>query len=261
MAQQRLFLDGRMLCTGVRNASSRSEEPILCFIKSDRIQFVSVSGLRLVISWETLLPESVLANFAFLIPPLIAKLLSCEVLCSQMGVEFFARGQDVVARLVDHLGRYELSWRSDLSAFPAPDAFSQILTVPETLIEVPYLRFSDATHQAVAKLVRIEADEQINPTKLAILIDLDFGRLRVDGEEIVSTKSRQYYFDPRLVIRALEFVRVPILSVGITPLAGGGRAYLSVLSEEDEGWKMHCSLLSIGLETQKLYPLPPGRNR
>jgi hypothetical protein len=115
-------------------------------------------------------------------------------------------------------------------------------------------------HEAVAKLVRMEANEQINPSKLAILMDMDFGRLRVDGEEIVTAESRQYYFDPRLVIRALEFLKDRNLRVGITPLSGGQRAYLSLLSHEDE-WTVHCSLLSIGMDTQKLYPLPPGRNR
>jgi hypothetical protein len=165
-----------------------------------------------------------------------------------------------VARLTDHLGSYEIHWQSDLSSFPVPEAFGQILVVPPSLMEVPYVKFSDATHQAVAKLIDMEAQGQISRTKLAILIDLDFGRLRVDGEEIVTTQSRQYYFDPRLVIRALEFVKERNLRVGVTPLPGEVQGYLSLLSLEGD-WTIHCSLLSIGKETQMLYPLPPGRNR
>jgi hypothetical protein len=260
MDEKRLFVNGDVLCKGVRLAASRSEEPILCLIKADSIRFVAVSGLRLVISWQAQLRQTAPGNLAFLIPPLMADLLSSEAICTQVGVELAMLHGSTVVRLTDHLGSYELHWRSDVASFPAPDAFSQILKVPDALIDVPYIKFSDATHQAVAKLARMEADEQINRTKLAILIDLDFGRLQVNGEEIVTTASRQYYFDPRLVIRALEFMRERNLQVGITPLESQSRAYLSILCREGD-WTVHCSLLSIGVDTQKLYPLPPGRNR
>lgn len=257
---KRLCIDGQVLCTGLQKASSRSEEPILCLIKTDTIRFIAVSGLRLIVSWEKRLREPVEGNLAFVVPPLVAELLSGKVICSQVAVEFSMGGTAVIARLTDHLGSYEIRWKSDVASFPAPMAFGQIVNVPEALMEVPYLKFSDATHQAVAKLIRMEANEQVNPSKLAILIDLDFGRLRVDGEEIVTTESRQYFFDPRLVIRALEFLKDRNLRVGVTPLATERQAYLSLLAEEGE-WTVHCSLLSIGTDTQKLYPLPPGRNR
>jgi hypothetical protein len=107
----------------------------------------------------------------------------------------------------------------------------------------------------------MHADRRINPTKLAILIDLNFGRLLVDGEEIVTTESHRYYFDPRLVIRALEFLKEETLRVGITPLPiNRRRGYLSLLSKDGD-WQVHCALLSIGQDTQRLYPLSPGRNR
>lgn len=260
MNHHSLQIDGQRLCKGLQQAVSRSEEPILCLIKADTIRFVAVSGLRLIISWQTRLSEPAPANLAFVIPPFVAELLAGEVVCSQGSVELAVRGQDLIAHFTDHLGSYEVGWKSDLSHFPAPEAFGQIIVVPDALIEVSYLRFSDATHQAVAKLVHMEADEQINPTKLAILIDLDFGRLRVDGEEIVTTAARQYYFDPRLVIRALEFLKNRNLQVGITPLPGERQAYLSLLAEGDD-WTTHCSLLSIGKDTQQLYPLPAGRDR
>lgn len=260
MEDNHLYVEGRLLCKGLRQATSRSEEPVLCLIKPESLKFAAVSGLRLVITWEKELQTPSPRSLAFLIPPMMAELLGSEVICSQVGVEFTTLGQTAICRLTDHLGQYEIRWQSDLSTFPAPESFSQIIQAPTSAIEVPYIRFSDAVHEAVAKLVHIEADEQINPSKLAILIDLDFGRLRVNGAEIVTAESRQYYFDPRLVIRALEFMKERTLRVGITPLAGGRRAYLSILAQE-EGWLVHCSLLSIGLDTQRLYPLPPGRNR
>jgi hypothetical protein len=260
MDKSRFYIDGQVLCAGVRKAISRSEEPILCLIKADTIQFVAVSGLRLVVSWKVQLGEHAPNNLAFLIPPVVAELLASEVVCAQVGVEFLMQGNNVIGKLTDHLGSYEIRWASDLALFPAPDAFGQLVQVPEALVEVPHLRFSDATHQAIAKLAHMEADEQISPSKLAILIDIDFGRLSVEGQEIVSTESHQFYFDPRLVIRALEFLKEKTLRVGVTPLAGASRGFLSLLSEQ-EGWTVHCALLSIGKETQKLYPLPPGRNR
>jgi hypothetical protein len=260
MEEQHLRIDGNVLCKGLELASSRSAEPILCLIRSDAIRFIAVSGLRLIVSWETRLRQPVDGGLTFIVPPLVAELLSAEAICSQVEVALAMRGQAVITRLTDHLGDYEIRWKSDLASFPAPEAFGQLIAVPDALMDVPYIRFSDAIHQAVAKLVRIEADEQINPSKLAILIDLDFGGLRVNGEEIVTAESRRYYFDPRLVIRALELLKQRNLRVSITPLGGQRRAYLSLLSQE-EAWSVHCSLLSIGLDTQRLYPLPPGRDR
>jgi hypothetical protein len=260
MEEERVQIEADVLCSGLRRAFSRSEESILCLIRGDRIRFVAVSGLRLIISWETILGRPRTDSLAFVIPPLVAELLSSEVICSLVGVEIAMRGKQVTASLRDHLGSYEFGWASDLSSFPAPAELGEILVMPEELMEVPYLGFSDATHQAVAKLVRMEADEQVSPTKLAILIDLDFGGLRVNGEEIVTVASQQYYFDPRLVIRALELLKEKNLRVGVTPLGREHLAYLSLVAQ-DEGWTVHCSLLSIGKDTQRLYPLPPGRDR
>ncbi len=260
MEDERLFIDGEVLCKGLRQATLRSEEPILCLIKPGTIRFVAISGLRLVISWETALRRPAPGNMAFVVPPLVARLLSGDVVCSQVAVEFLLREDETVARLTDHLGSYELRWTSDVGTFPAPDAFGQLIKVPSSLVEVSHLRFSDAIHKAVAKLVQMEADGQVSRTKLAILIDLDLGRLSVEGTEIVAGESHRFYFDPRLVIRALEFLKERTLQVGITPLPGGERGCLSLLSEQ-KGWTIHCALLSIGQDTQKLYPLPPGRNR
>jgi len=41
-------------------------------------------------------------------------------------------------------------------------------------------------------------------------------------------------------------------------LPGGVRAVLTLLADQ-EGWHVQCALLSIGVETQKLYPLPQER--
>jgi len=257
---KRLFVDGEVLWAGVRKACSRSVEPILCLIKPDKIAFVAVSGLRLVASWEIRLRQPAPGSLALVIPPTVADLLSSEAIHSQVSVEIVLQGENVTLRLTDHLGSYEICWKSDLSSFPAPGEFSSLVKVPGVLMDVPYLSISDAAHQAVAKLVHMESKEQIDRTRLAVLISLDFGRLSINGQEIVGVEKSQYYFDPRLVIRALEFVKERTIRLGLTPLREGRRAFLSLLARQD-GWTVHCSLLSIGKQTQKLYPLPPGRDR
>ncbi len=61
-------VDGQMLSTGIRQAVARSEDSLICFVKPDTIRFVAVSGLRMVVSWETQLQ-----------PPAIRQLgLSCS---------------------------------------------------------------------------------------------------------------------------------------------------------------------------------------
>ena len=261
MEEKRLYVDGGMICQGIRKAASRTKDPILCLIKANKITIVAVSGLRLVVSWDARLRKPVPGNLAFVIPPLVAELLSSEAISAPVEIAFTMQGLTAIVKLTDHLGSYELQWKSDFSSFKGPEAFAYLIQAPRTMVNVPHLRFSDAAHQAVAKLGYMHADRKIPPNKLAILIDLNLGRLLVDGEEIVTTESRQYHFDPRLVIRALEFMKEDTLRVGISPLPGPDRrGYLSLLSKDGD-WTVHCALLSIGVDTQRLYPLPAERNR
>ncbi len=171
------------------------------------------------------------------------------------------QGQSAIVRLADRWGSYDLAWNSDLASFSSPRELAYLLQEPRGLVSVPHLSFSDAAHQAVAKLGCMHATRKINPTKLAMLVDLNYGRVRVDGEVIVTSQSRRFFFDPRLVIRALEYLREGIIGVGITPLRGEEQqGYLSLQTTDGE-WRVHCALLSIGRDTQKLYPLPPVRHR
>lgn len=261
MEEKRLYVDGKMLCRGIQKAASRTEDPVLCLVKAEKITLAAVSGVRLVVSWEARLRAPASGNLAFLVPPLVADMLACDSVCGQAGVAISMQGQHVIARLSDERGNYDLHWKSDFGTFSGPPSFAYLIQAPQTLVNVPHLKFSDAAHQAVAKLGYMHADQQISPTKLAILIDLNFGRLLVNGEEILTTESRRYYFDPRLVIRALEFMKEDTLQVGITALPGQPqRGYLSLLSRDGD-WKVHCALVSIGKDTQDLYPMPTGRNR
>jgi len=133
-----------------------------------------------------------------------------------------------------------------------------MITVPKGLLTISYLSLSDAAHQAVANLVNLQSLQGIPPEKLAILIDFSSSHMTLDGRSIVRGASGAFYFDPRLIIRALEIVKANTLQVGVTPLPAGHRAVLTLLAKQDQ-WRVQCALLSVGADTQKLYPLPPER--
>jgi hypothetical protein len=254
MEGQSISVEGDILWAGIRRASSRTKEPILCILRGKAITLVTPGGLRLVILWQFDLKRRLSDSAVFTIPPMIASFLATEAIRDTIEVEV---DEDVVTVITqDKWGRYELRWRSDISAFTVPGEFSRLLAKPPDLMEVSYLHFSDTIHEAVAKLVSMESEQRIHPTKLAILVD--FGRpiLTVNGKEIDAGVRNQYYFDPRLIIRALEFIRSDTVQVGLTRVTEPNRAFLSILAKQD-GYTVHCALLSIGVNTQKLYPLPP----
>ncbi|MGQ9627983.1 MAG: hypothetical protein ACUVV0_13905 [Anaerolineae bacterium] len=256
MGPQKILLDGRVLWLGVQWAAPRTDESILCIIKKESITFVAVSGLRLVVSWQFRLKEPASESTVFMIPPTIASFLSAEAV--QTYLELKAENGTVSITTWDDLGSYELRWRSNAHSFNPPEEFNRMLTLPSHLLEVDYLTISDAAHQAVARLVEME--NEIHRTKLAILVDFGPGRLSINGREIESGPGAQYYFDPRLIVRALEFIKAEKVKVGLTELKPKNRAILSFVANYED-WLVHCALLSIGADTQKLYPLPPGRNR
>lgn len=259
MSEKRIFLDGNILWSGITQAVSRSQDPVLCILRPSNVTFAAVSGLRLVVSWEFPLPDPLPVGAVFAIPPTIASFLTADAVRTR--VELAVQEQNVTLALQDELGRYELRWDSDVANFPAPSMFNRLLTVPASLTEVSYIHISDAAHQAVAKLVTMESLKQIHRTKLAILVDFSRSRLLIDGRELLAGTQARYYFDPRLIIRALEFLKTDTVHVGVTPLPGAGnQGFLSIVAEQD-GYRVHCALLSIGLQTQRLYPLPPGRNQ
>lgn len=216
--------------------------------------FVAPGELRMVILWQFDLEHRLSDNAVFTIPPMIAHFLATEAIRDTIEIEIDGSMVTVVTQ--DQWGRYELRWRSDVSSFTAPGEFSRLLAKPSQFTEVSYLHFSDIVHEAVAKVVAMEARRQVPPTKLAILVEFGGPMLRIDGREIEASTRNQYYFDPRLIIRALEFIKSDRVQVGLTKVAEPNRAFLSLLAKQDD-YTVHCALLSIGVDTQKLYPLPP----
>ena len=248
-----------MLWNGIRRASACSEEPILCVAQRRALTFVALDGPRLVISWRFPLPAAVDGPLVFSFPPMIVSHLLAASPQGQDAADLTLKGNEVILNAQDAAGSYELRWRFDLRAFPAPPEMTRMLAIPSTLLRLDYLRVADAVHQAVAKLVSIESQRQVHRTKLAILVGLSHGHLTVDGQEISVEPVDKYYFDPRLIIRALEYVQADHVELGLTSLSSQ-HAFLSVVNRQPE-CSVHCALLSIGPETQRLFPLPRHRSQ
>lgn len=257
MTNKQVSLDGQVLWAGIRRASARTRESILCMVTRQTLTLVVRSGLRLLVTWRYPLRQRVSQELLFTIPAAIASLLRDEVFRRPLQVQM--DGPRVSLTFHDEQGTYELRWSGDPGNFSPPEGYAQMFHVPAHMVEVSYLSISDAAHQAVAKLISLEQAD-VPRTKLAILVDFSRSRLSINGQEIEGGEPTRYYFDPRLIIRALEIVRTDVIKVGVTPLPDQQRGYLSIVAEEP-GCFIHCALLSIGTETQKLYPLPPGRNQ
>jgi len=254
---QRICLVGQVLADGIRQASARSDEPILCLARRNGLTFVAVSGLRLVVSWEFALPTPVARQAAFVIPPMIVNHLLAVTGSNSCETDLVLDGNNVALITRDELGSYELRWRSDVRGFPALPEMSRLLVPPAAPIRLGYLEVSDAVHQAVIQLADMESHRQIHRTRLAVMVSLADNHLTVIGQEIETQAVNRYYFDPRLVIRSLELVKADTIEVGLTSL-GPRSAFLSIINRQPDR-QVHGALLSIGLDTQRLFPLPHGR--
>jgi len=256
---QQVSLDGRVLWDAVRQASSYSDVSILGIAQGSDLTFVALNGANLVISWRFCLPGSTDGSFVFLVPPMIVSHLLTALPQTEGAVDLALNGNEASLAARDGVGRYELRWRFDLHGFPAPPGMNQLLVLPSTLVRLGYLDFADSIHQAVARLGAIESRHPVHRTKLAISIGLVDGQLMVEGQEIGRQATGVHYFDPRLLIRALECVRAGQVEVGLSQL-DSERGYLSLVDRRPD-FVMHCALLSISLNMPWLPPLPPGRKQ
>jgi hypothetical protein len=250
-------LDPQVMRTGLKRAMTRGRDTLLCVVGPVSIRFIGISGLRMMVSWEhpTAGPSS--SQF-FVFPPLAIHLLTSALGQELSRITLSTTGRNTVLGMADAHSQYEMRWRADLRQFLAPPEFTQMLAVPKGIITISYLSLSDAAHQAVANLVNLQSMQNVTTDKLAILMDFSSSRLTLDGRTIVNGASGAYYFDPRLLIRALEIIKSNTLRVGMMPLPVGHRAVLTLLADQD-GWHVQCALLSVGADTQKLFPLPQER--
>ncbi len=250
-------LDPQIVRTGLKRAMPRGGDNVLCVVGQASIRFIGLSSLRMMISWEH--PFSGPKTPRFYVFPRFA----VHLLTSMLGQELTrltlaTTGTQTLLEMTDARGHYELQWQADLRQFMVPPEFTYMLALPKAMITTTYLALSDAAHQAVAHLVNLQAMHGVPQEKLAILVDFAASHLTLDGRTIVAGTSGAFYFDPRLIIRALELVKSKTLQVGVSPLPLGNRAVLTLLADQAD-WHGHCAMLSIGADTQKLYPLPSER--
>jgi hypothetical protein len=249
-ALRQISLDGGLLWGGIQRAAASTDEPILGIAHGQTLTFVVIRGGGLVLSWRFPLPRAVDGSFVFGVPTMISSHLVTHLASGTGAVHLALNGPEVTLATHDIAGSYELRWRFDLNTFPAPPDLGRLLVPPGTLLSMDYLQVADAIHRAVARLARIEQEGQVHRTKLAILLALANGDLLIEAHEIALWEQDCYYFDPRLVMRALECIRGPRVWVGLTALEPR-RAFFSLVDRQP-GCLTHCALLSIGQDTQRL---------
>jgi hypothetical protein len=243
--------------TGLKQAMAHSQGPLLCVLSPLSIRFIALSGLRMMVAWEHPIAGPASPQ-VYVFPVLATHLLASTFSRELRRTTLCMAGKDVMLEMADDCNQCQLRWRTDLREFLAPPEFAQMLAVPKAMINLSYLSLSDAAHQAVANLMNLQSIQNISVEKLAVLVDFSSSLLTLAGCTIAHGVRGSYYFDPRLILRALEIIKSNTLRVGLTPLPVGHRAVLTLLAHQ-QGGQVQCALLSIGMETQRLYPLPPER--
>jgi hypothetical protein len=245
-----ISLSGKPFWDGVKDVVNRFQEPILGVVHGHTLTFVALRAASLAVSWSYSLPAGISEPFFFGIPPLIAGHLAKHPVSGMGDVRIGVQGGDVSLVSQDVSGEYELRWRFDLSQFPAPPELGRLLTPPRSMVSANYLQVADAVHGAVADLAVMESRGRIHRTQLALVFDLVGTDVRASACEVQVGVEGQYYFDPRLVMRAIEFVGAERIELGLTALSPS-RAFLSLVERRLDR-VTHCALLSMGSETSRL---------
>jgi hypothetical protein len=248
-------LDGQMLWRGVRQVSTCSEEPILCLAHGQSLTLVVFREARLVISWHFALAPALEEPVVFGIPPLITAHLCKSAPPVPPLARLAVHGSDVSLCAHDADGPFELRWRFEIGQFPAPPHLNRLLQPPAETVTMANPELAGIMLGAVAKLASLEVERHLHRTKLAVVVGLPGRVVVADGREVRQEPTGFYHFDPRLLSRALELMHSDEIEVGLTPLEQG-RAFLSLVDRQPE-CSVHCALLSLGLDTQRL--ITPGR--
>ncbi len=243
-------LNPNVIRIGLSWALHWSSGPILCMILPKSTRLVVVNDHRFVASWEWFEETDAKPCF-FLIPPFVASTLTSPASWDILRVDVSLRKNTVLMTMYDDFGVYVLQWRWDPWTFQAPEAFQQMMTQPEDMVQTEYVHVADAVHLAVANLGRMEGLERIQRERLAMAIDFTPGRLSIDGRQIVAGDSQRYYFDPRLVIRGLEVARARGISFSMARIASGEHAILYINSEREQ-WQVRCAILSLNIHETRL---------
>ncbi len=237
-------LNPQIVRLGLGWAQSWTDGPILCVITPQSTRFVVVSERRFIASWEWI-EDTGAPNRYFLIPPFIASTMAGQVAYNISGLRVRVNRTHIALTVRDPHGEYVLQWRWQAASFAAPPFFDLMAQTPtETMEEKTFVAIADAVHLAIANLGRLEALEQINRDKLAIVVDFEPGQFRIDGQPITLGDGQRYYFDPRLIVRGLEVVRGKHIGFAISETTRSGQSVLYMTSERDS-WRVQCSLLSI----------------
>ena len=251
-------LDGETFLKGLQWAANgqHADGPLLCVLKGRLCKLALISGTRLAIAWQALRPTADQGDGFFLIPGPVAQELA-GITPAPIIMEL---GPKHAALTTGWQAQIKREWDFDPRDLAAPPQFGQMIIPNTDLLQVGYVALSDVVHRAIAGLGEKDANESVPRNKLAILVKLEQSSLIVDGVEISRSQPQRFYFDPRLMVRSLECLESPQIGLGMRQLGFGNRAILYLVAKGMDH-TVSCGLLSISLETQKLYPLPPRPGR
>ncbi len=245
-----ISLDLAAVRTGLGWAQSWATHPILCKIGNEEMHFIIVERDGFVASW--IWPsEGLHEKGFFLIPPFVARTLSGPAAWEADTLEVMIHNNVVGMILRTGNQDFRLQWRWNAKNFAAPDEFTIMNQLPDTMINAPYIKVTDIVHLAVANLIIPMTDEEnIWAKDGAILVDFTPGHINIDGEAITRREDNQarYYFNPQKLMRGLEIVRERQIGFVIRPTKQGQGAILDLACQRD-GWQIHCALMAVGVST------------
>jgi hypothetical protein len=243
-------LNPHVIRKGLSLAQNWTKGPILCWLTPQSTRLVVVNEYRFVAVWEWQEENEARPCF-FLVPPFIASTLSGPASWHLARMEVMLHRNNVALIMHDERNDYVLQWRWDPWIFRAPTAFQKMIAQPGDIMRSEYVAIADAVHLAVANLGRMEGLEQVRRDRLAMTIDFSPGRLIIDGQEIIAGDSQQFYFDPRLVIRALEISQARAIGLSMSKLPENGQSILHIGTDREQ-WQVRCAVLSLSREETHL---------
>lgn len=245
-----ISLDLAAVRTGLGWAQSWATNPILCKIGNQEMHFIVAEREGFLASWSWH-SEGLHQRGFFLIPPFVARTLSGPAAWEADTLEVMIHNNVVGMILRTGDQDFRLQWRWNARDFQAPDEFTVMNTLPDTMINAPYIKVTDIVHLAVANLMSSIPDEQNAWQKDgAILVDFTPGQINIDGEAITREGNQaRYYFNPQILMRGLEVVRERQIGFVIRTANRGQLAILDLACQRD-GWQVHCALRAVGVSSE-----------
>lgn len=234
-----IVLNIQAMRRGLSWAQSWSSEPVLCRIKDEKMYLVAVSQKQFLVSWAWPLPGVMESHF-FLIPPFVISTITNPAAYSADGLAVMLKKN--VAGMIINQGKQEfrLQWRWSADSFRAPKSFEKMLNPPANIVQSSYLAIADVVHLAIANLGNMNVSEEVSFDSAVIEVNLPMTEENPD--------NTRYFFDPRLVLRAVEVTRGDSIGFAMQPIEGK-KAIVHFMTQRED-YFIHCAILSTSVKSE-----------